>query len=365
MNAEAARNAPGALAMHQTFQRPLEAELVGVHPQLPSPPRREWLELGKYWTQGHDAPIWFLADPRRSDLALVDPQSRHEVTEFRWGPAVSPTFGGMRPAALDWVRITRPGWFAEEGWALTPETAGMARLMGRGPHLGPITARVRRGADARRVLVGGRNLAGPADPAARFTLAVDGRVVASWDVAPGFFLRTVDLLPGVLAGDGPFASLTLQSAQVSGEAPIPTAIEQFDLQPTGTLMWGFDEGWNEAEYSPALGVWRWTSERSVIRLVDAATPLRLTLRFEPPARYFAAASDVSATAGSIKIGTWPVSNEDRLTFDVPLDAIVASDGHIVIETTQTFVPGERDGGPDRRRLGLRVFEMRVEGVGLR
>jgi hypothetical protein len=365
LNAEAVRSAPGALAMHQTFQRPLEAELVGVHPQLPSPPRREWLELGKYWTQGHDETIWFLADPRRSDLALVDPQSRHEVTAFRWGPAASPTFGGMRPAALDWVRIARPGWFAEEGWALTPETAGMARLMGRGPHLGPITARVRRDPAARRALVGGRNLAGPSDPAARFTLAVDGRAVASWDVAPGFFLRTVDLPPGILVGEGPFAALTLQSTQASGEAPIPTAIEQFDLQPAGTLMWGFDDGWNEAEYSPALGVWRWTSERSVIRVVATTTPLRLTLRFEPPARYFASASEVSATAGAIRIGTWSVSNEDRLTIDVPLDAIVASDGQIAIETTQTFVPGERDGGPDRRRLGLRVFEMHMDRVGLR
>ena len=36
---------PGALAMHQTFVRPLEAEDVGVAPQLPSPPRLEWLEL--------------------------------------------------------------------------------------------------------------------------------------------------------------------------------------------------------------------------------------------------------------------------------------------------------------------------------
>ena len=118
--------------------------LVGVHPQLPSPPRREWLELAKYWTEGHDGVVWFLADPRRTDLALVDPQSRRDVTAFRWGPSARPTFGGMRPAGLDWVRIATAGWFAEEGWALTPETAGMARLMGRGPHLGPITARVRR-----------------------------------------------------------------------------------------------------------------------------------------------------------------------------------------------------------------------------
>ena len=42
----------------------------------------------------------------------------------------------MRPAAVRWYRMPAPGWFAEEGWSLTPETAGIAGLMGRGPHLG-------------------------------------------------------------------------------------------------------------------------------------------------------------------------------------------------------------------------------------
>ena len=365
LNAEAARSAPGALAMHQTFQRPLQAELVGVHPQLAAPPRREWMELVKYWTEGHDGIVWFLADPRRTDLALVDPQSRRDVTAFRWGPAASPTFGGMRPAGVDWVRIGAPGWFAEEGWALTPETAGMARLMGRGPHIGPITARVRRDGAGRRVLVGGRNLAGPSDPAARFTLAVDGRPVDAWDVPAGFFLRTVDLPPGSLAGDGRFARLTIQSTAASGEAPIPSAIEQFDVQPLDTIMWGFDEGWQEAEYSPALGVWRWTSDRAVIRIVGATTPLRVTLRFEPPVRYFGAASDISVSAGPMTLSAASVLNENTLTFAVPLDAISASEGRIGIATTQTFVPAERGDAPDRRRLGLRVFEMRVDRVGLR
>ena len=365
LDAAAAKGAPGALAMHQTFQRPLEAELVGVHPQLPSPPRREWLELAKYWTEGHDGVVWFLADPRRTDLALVDPQSRLDVTAFRWSPSARPTFGGMRPAGLDWVRLGRPGWFAEDGWALTPETAGMARLMGRGPHLGPITARVRRDGGARRLIVGGRNLAGPADPAARFTLAMDGRMLDSWDVAPGFFLRATDLPAGALAGDGPFAALTIQSTAATGEAVIPTAIEQFDLQPGEAMMWGFDEGWHEAEYSPALGVWRWTSDRAVLRIVGAATALRVTLRFEPPVRYFEAASDVIVSAGAMEVAKASVSNGNTLTFDVPFDAIVANDGRIVITTTNTFVPAERGGAPDRRRLGLRVFELRVDPVGLR
>ena len=42
---------------------------------LPSPRGREWLELVKYWNEGGTGPVWFLAEPRRTDLALVDPAS--------------------------------------------------------------------------------------------------------------------------------------------------------------------------------------------------------------------------------------------------------------------------------------------------
>lgn len=365
MNAALTQGKPGGLGMHQTFRRPLEAELVGVAPQLPSPPRREWLELVKYWNEGHDEPLWFLADPRRTDLALIDPQSRREVTSFRWGPSASPTFGGMRPAAVDWVRIPAPGWFAEEGWSLTPETAGVAQLMGRGPHLGEIAARVRRDPGPRRVLVGGRHLGGPTDPAVRFALRLDGREVEAWEVGPGFFLRTIDLPAGVLLGEGRYARLTLQSTPVSGSAVVPSAIEQFDLQPPDTLMWGFDEGWNEAEYTPSLGTWRWASDRSVVQIVEATSAVRIAMRFEPPARYFDGPTELRALVGEATVASSSVLHEDAWSFDVPLDALTKSDGRITIVSSQTFVPAERGGGADRRRLGLRVFELRVDRVGLR
>ena len=42
------------------------------------------------WTTGVTAgaaPVWFLADPKRTDLALIDPQSRRDVTRYRWSVA--------------------------------------------------------------------------------------------------------------------------------------------------------------------------------------------------------------------------------------------------------------------------------------
>ena len=109
MQIEGTSGRPGALAMHQTFVRPLEAEEVGLTPQLPSPPRLEWLELAKYWKSGQTGPVWFLADPMRSDLALIDPASRRDRTEFQWPLVARPAFGGMRPSAVRWYRHAAAG----------------------------------------------------------------------------------------------------------------------------------------------------------------------------------------------------------------------------------------------------------------
>jgi Protein of unknown function (DUF2723) len=348
---------PGALGMHQTFRRPLEAEVVTIMPQLASPPRREWLELTKYWRDGNTAPLWFLADPRRSDLALIDPRSREDRLDFTWRWTSLNDLGGMRPRAVHWYRMPAPGWFAEEGWALTPETAGIARLMGRGPSIGPITAGVRRRPEAVRVLVGGRHLGGVNDPPAIFSAALDGTDIAQWRVGPGFFLHAFDLPAGTLAGEG-LATLSLRSTSSQGGS-VATSIEQFDLQSTDTLMWGYDEGWHEAEFEPTLGVWRWTSDRATLRVVGGARAVNVTVHVESPERYFDELPTVRMLAGDQVLGA--TRFEDSLVWRVvaPLAALQQSGGRVTIETTRTFVPAERGGPPDARVLGLRVFAVDV------
>jgi hypothetical protein len=234
----------------------------------------------------------------------------------------------------------------------------MARLMGRGPSLGPITAWVRRRPEAVRLLVGGRHLGSTGDPPARFEMAVDDRRVAEWESGTGFFVRDLALPAGTLDGDGPLAALTLTSAGVDGTR-VDTAIEQFDLQSKGALMWVYDEGWQEAEYDPAVGLWRWASDRSTLRIVDAGTPVAVTLHVEAPRRYFDRDPHVRLMTGSRVIGETSFHDDAIWRVVVPLDALLASDGRVTIETDQTFVPAERSGGADRRRLGLRVF-----GVGV-
>jgi hypothetical protein len=358
MNDAHQQEAPGALALHHTFQRPLEAENVAITPQLASPPRREWLELVRYWRDEHSRVLWFLADPRRSDLMLIDPRSRAEFADFRWQFSSLSDIGGMRPAAVRWYRLPPPGWFADEGWALSPETAGIARLMGRGPSIAPITTWVRRRPDAARMLVGGRHLGGASDPSAVFVAAIDGREVGRWESPAGFFLEEFDLAPGSLSGDGPLARLTI-AATSGGEGAVPTAIEQFDLQTRGSLMWAYDAGWHEAEFDPAFGMWRWASERATLRLVDAATPVTITIRAERPRRYFDDDPVVRMTAGDRLLGETRFDETELWSVTVPLDALQASNGRVTIETNLTFVPAERGEAPDRRRLGLRVFGVHV------
>jgi hypothetical protein len=58
--------------------------------------------LVDYWRGGGTSPVWFLADARRTDLALIDPQSRTDVARFRWGVADSWTLSGARPVGVDW-----------------------------------------------------------------------------------------------------------------------------------------------------------------------------------------------------------------------------------------------------------------------
>jgi hypothetical protein len=351
------RTPPGALAMHQTFRRPIEAEAVAIEPRWPSPPRREWLELSRYWRDGHTRPIWFLADPRRSDLALVDPQSRVDRTDFAWGFSSLSELGGMRPSGVTWYRMAAPGWFVEEGWALTPETAGIARLSGHGPSLSPIVGWVRRRPGAARMLIGGRHLGALQDPSVQFTAALDDRPVARWTATAGFFVHEVALPPGSLEGDGPLARLTIWSE--SAGVRVVTAIEQFDLQSSGTLMWAYDAGWHEAEYTPALGVWRWASDRSTLRIVDASGPVRVTLRVEPPRRYFDEDPVVRLRAGTRALGESRFVDTSILSVLIPLETLVETDGRVTIETDRTFVPAERGGAPDRRRLGLRVFDVNI------
>ena len=350
------------IALHQALQRPLEAEVRPVGTVLSSPPRREWLELVRHWRSGASGPVWFLADPRRTDLMLVDPQARRDRETFAWDVSSMSMLGGMRPADVAFYRLAEPGWFASEGWSLTPETAGMARLMGRGPQVGPVSVFVRRRSEAATVVVGGRHLGAAGDAPVTFTLALNGRDLDHWDVVPdpGFFVRRIALPAGRLAGEGRWAEVTVRSAPTAGTQPLATAVEQFDVQSAGTLMWVYGAGFHEPELDNVRGLsWRWMGERAEVDVTQVAGDATLVLRGEAPLTYFDLPSTLEVRCGDTVLGKVTLGGDFEVRIGVLEARLLTCHGVLVLTTTQSFSPAERNGVTDRRRLGLRLFEVSV------
>jgi hypothetical protein len=219
------------------------------------------------------------------------------------------------------------------------------------------------------LLIGGRNLSSDAE--ATFVLSIDGGSLDEWTVKPGFFLRMIDLPAGRLEGSGPLAALTVESFGLRRDMPRPaTAVEQFDLQDPSAIVWGYDEGWFEAEFVAGLGVWRWTSNRAALRVAGGPAPLRVTLAVESPLRYFDLPVQARALAGARELsartlglsGDRAIGATESWSFEVSPVELAAAGGRVTIETDHTFIPAMRGASPDPRRLGLRVFGVTIVPV---
>ena len=378
----AGKQPPPVLAMHRRqnldTRRPLQwaaAEMPALSRRLPAPPKHEWLEVVKYWNGGGTDPVWFVADPMRTDLALIDRFASGERT-YAWPLQYPVLIGGVRPGGLQWHIFDSPGWYLGEGWALTPETAGVAAEDHHGPGIMPIEGWIRRRPEALTLMIGGRNLVAEG-ASLRAAVTIDGRAIDDLVVAPGAFLRFLRLPEGTLDGAGRYARIS-----VAADGP-RLAIEQFDAQSSGQLMFGFGEGWHELEYNPATGrMWRWMSERGAIRVPGAAAvgneradgralgagggqgaraPLRLVLTGEtdPLPR----PSRVTVRAADRVIAEFTVGRTFSVQAVIAGDLLTADDNVIVVETDQVVVPAERSRKTqDRRHLGLRLFDVQLRPV---
>jgi len=355
---------PAAVFSHYAVRRPLQATDVGALHVVEPPTQYEWLGPVDYWRKGGTAPVWFFADQRRTDLALIDPHSRTDVVRYRWEVERRPELSGTRPLGVDWYRLGVPGWFAGRGWSLTPETGGLTQASSSGPDRHPIEAWVRRRPGPFHLVAGARHLGNAGDADAEVTLAVDGRPIDRWPVtlAERNVLRFVELPQGI-DGDGAFATLTIASRALDPGRAATVAIRQFDIQPSTQLIYGFGEGWHEAEAVVETGVtWRWTSERSVLRISGPPQAVRITMRGESPLRYFGRAPTVTVTVAGATIAQLQPSDDFDWSVTVPADALAKSGGAVAIETDRVYIPAQVEGTADERHLGLRIFDLHVDPV---
>lgn len=311
--------------------------------QLPAPPQHEWLAAVRYWDSGGRSPVWFVVDPHRAAIDLVQ---HGDPTSYRWPLPYPLLLSGTRPTDFDWYVVERPEWYVGEGWSLTPESAGVAEVDRRGLSFGPIDGRIHRSAVGGKILLGGRNF----DPSARtrLTATVAGRSVVDVVVPPGPFLVVHDL-PGDLA-DGSADYLRLI---VAADPPVRVGLEQFDASSSRGLI-GFGAGWHERELNPATGrQWRWLSDRAELQYVMPAGGV-LRIEGESPRKYYRGPSRLIVRSGNTVLREATVSTD--FTIEVPIPA-VRSLSTLVVETDQTHVPAEQGwrSSPDRRRLGLRIF----------
>jgi hypothetical protein len=356
---------PGAaIGMHQGLLRSVQTQTFLDARVLKAPPMREWLELAAYWRAGNRQPVWFLADPARTDIELVDPLSRKLQAHYVWRFPRERFMGGMRPDIVDLVRIdSPPGWFAEEGWHLTSETLNMSERLGRSEGVAYIRSRP----DAMLLVIGGEHvgeasrssLAAANSAAPVVALTVNDREIDTWQVPPGgTFFKRIMLEPGTLTSESEFSRLVASYGSVAG--PTRVRLTQFAVASPGDVFLVHHEGWNEIEYSRELQRrWRWTTERAQTFVNSGGRDVTLTIAGESPLRHFDAASRVTVRAGNQVLATSQPSEDFELTMRVPSATLSAADGMITVETDRTFVPHDRSGSADRRTLGLRIFRFEV------
>ena len=361
--------APRAIGLHAVARRAvdwLEASEPGTgglesHRVLKAPHGREWLTLVNQWRTEPSSSVSFVADPRRTDLALIDPASRRSPLAFRWGFVEPPFVGGTRPGDSDLYSMKPPGWMLDRGWALTAEVAGVTAKDGLGPHRNPSIAWIRARPDAATLLIGGRHLGPVADPPVRIAISIGGTLLNAFDVKPGFFFRLIALPAGAVSRGAGYVALAVATNAADGSnRVIPVGLEQFDLQSAGAPMIGVEEGWYEPEYDPRTArSWRWTAEKARLWVRPVGRDVTMTLAGESPLVYFDAAPAVTVMVGGREVARFNPSADFTQEVVLPADALAAADGRVVISSDKFFVPAERDGAADTRHLALRIYSYAV------
>jgi len=163
-----------------------------------------------------------------------------------------------------------------------------------------------------------------------------------------------------LPASGPGDGAAYQPLAVAAHGGPAVNLEQFDAQPPGVPMFGFDTGWQEPEFSQAQRrSWRWMSEKANLWVRPIGRPVTLRLAGESPRRYFDTAVHVRVLIGDREATAFDLSTDFDQTVALPADQLASADGRVTIESSRFFVPAA-SGAADQRHLALRLFRVSVD-----
>jgi hypothetical protein len=354
---------PPTLGLHYAFARALrERPLPGE--RLSARPGAEVAVVVDRLRAVPDEPLLFLADPARTDLARIDPQSRRVIARHRWGFDTRTFLGGSRPGEVDIVDIDDPAWMAGPGWALSPELQGQAAAAGLSPLGDPLRAFLRPQPESATLVLGG-HLGEGAPRGVEVTVRIGGIELDRWHVpaGPEPFLRSWDVEPDPSNESG-WRTLDV-SARAAGDArsTVDLIFDQLDFQRAGRPMLGVEQGWYRYEYDPRTGrLWRWMAERAVVKVFNHGRDIRFVFRGEPSSRVDSPPT-VHLRAGSETLTQSTATRDVAFDVVIPAAALTTAEGRVTIDTDRVFVPADHGESGDRRRLGLQVTRLAVEATG--
>lgn len=312
---------------------------------------REISGLVDLWRREPQTTVTFLANPRRTDLARLDPRARTLTRAYDWSFPELPLLGGVRPGAVDLVTMQPPGWMLGEGWALTAEIGGQTARIGAGPLRQPAIAWVRSRPGGTTLMIGGRVVAAPA----RISISSGDQVVDVFEASPGFFFESRELPAGSLdSGD---AYIPLEVTATAADESTQVDLFAFDLQSEGVPMVGAVAGWHEPELNPGTGrAWRWMSERATLWVRPVGRDVTVRLSGESPLRYFDTPPDLRAMVAGQTVGRLAPGDDFTWQITVPAHLLSSASQALVIQSDSSFVPGNGD----PRNLALRIYAISAE-----
>ena len=152
----------------------------------------------------------------------------------------------------------------------------------------------------------------------------------------------------------------VRAEPVTGGSTPRVGLEQFNLQSTDVVQFGFSDGWFEPEYNPATArSWRWMGESAALQIHNAGRDVTIQVRGESPLRYFDEAPVLRISAGGHVISESRPASDFSVHVTVPAAVLAEAQGRVVLGSDKFFIPGERQGSADRRHLALRIYSVAV------